>query len=106
MDLTRCGLDSKREKLRGSTVVRRRRRRRRRKFNQSPEEVRPTRCRVDPARVSSPQVDQHRCGLSRQDPYSRIYLYTFFKKYTSQQQSEEEEEKEEEEEEEFFSQDK
>jgi len=28
-------------------------------------EARPTRCRVEPARVSSPQVDRTRCGLDK-----------------------------------------
>ena len=35
------------------------------KFNQRPQEARPTRCRVEPARVSSPQVDLTRCGLGK-----------------------------------------
>ena len=35
------------------------------KFNQRPYEARPTRCRVEPARVSSPQVDLTRCGLDK-----------------------------------------
>ena len=34
-------------------------------FNHRSEEARPTRCRVEPARVSSPQVDLTRCGLDK-----------------------------------------
>jgi len=38
---------------------------RKEEFNQRCQEARPTRCRVEPARVSSPKVDLTCCGLDK-----------------------------------------